>query len=830
MPALRIEKRAHPFGEKGVNSSLEEVAKKIKEGALHPKVRAWAVECLERARKEQGLGANTDKQRAEILLRAVQKKLWVPDPTGSEWMAGAHLMACDRSTADELCILSGDCFAEGTILLAEGHEPVPVEDLKPGMKIWGLDRWSSVEAVAYKGVLSIDVVTLNNGSELKLTSGHHVSVLDCEKHPMLSNGENPISLPTDRHWRGGGSEECRRGCSCLKEERVEKRTRISELREGMVMTTPDRIPFGTESMDPDRAYIEGLYASDGCQAKNAHFEIAGKDGFPKESQKREVQEACERLDIPTTWRSDRIRVRDKEWTLRMQQMGRYAPEKHLLSINLDERAAGPTLRGVMADSGQNTRGPGRTFTTTSFELAFQTRLLHKMFGVSCGRRYIENHGGLGKNPIFRLGTREREPDGRHEWLLRVKDIAREVTHVPCWDIQTDDHRVYLAEHDVTVFNCDDLVVLVGSCFMSVGLYVLVVGHSYNKDKKISHVLSAVRFDGEWHYADPSADIPMGRCMKATWERVYSVPNITVLCDDTSCIKPDPKKWDPADGGFVTQGVFVGVNGLGRSAITWLADPLTWLGQQDDVEGEAYDAAYKAASKKIVDRDGGFSSEDLKVYFETAGAAAGTAACAVMGAGPASPACGVIAGLIAGWIAETVVPALIGMGEGLATVPGEFVNLFKGTPGTHPLTTMAKMLSIYRGMILPDEPRWSTVKAADEIRKAVKEGPAFYGFQCVKRGFVEGCGAYDKGPKLVGAEYTLKQRLEFEASEKARKSILDDFVAKFVATSVAKAAKQATEGKIAQSPPFSVTTEKKKSKAIVVMGTLAIGGALAWWLL
>lgn len=107
--ALSIEKRVHPYGAAGVQSSLEEVAKKIKEGYTHPKVRAWAVECLERARREQGRKADTERERAEILLRAVQKKLWVPDPVGAEWMAGAHLMACDKSTKDDLCILSGDC-------------------------------------------------------------------------------------------------------------------------------------------------------------------------------------------------------------------------------------------------------------------------------------------------------------------------------------------------------------------------------------------------------------------------------------------------------------------------------------------------------------------------------------------------------------------------------------------------------------------------------------------------------------------------------------------------------------------------------------------------
>ncbi len=106
---LTVVRKDHPPGERGVRSSLNEVANKIAEGGSHPKVRAWALEQLERARKLEGIGCKTDRERADVLLRAVQKKLWVPDPVATEFMAGAHLTACDRSTPDELCFISGDC-------------------------------------------------------------------------------------------------------------------------------------------------------------------------------------------------------------------------------------------------------------------------------------------------------------------------------------------------------------------------------------------------------------------------------------------------------------------------------------------------------------------------------------------------------------------------------------------------------------------------------------------------------------------------------------------------------------------------------------------------
>lgn len=114
--SLRVTKTPQPAGEAGVFHSLEQVARKVSEGAVHPKVRAWAIEQLTRARKVEGIPCNSDRQRAQVLLRAVQRKLWVPDPVNSEFIAGAHLMACDRSTKDEICFLSGDCDDLVTLL------------------------------------------------------------------------------------------------------------------------------------------------------------------------------------------------------------------------------------------------------------------------------------------------------------------------------------------------------------------------------------------------------------------------------------------------------------------------------------------------------------------------------------------------------------------------------------------------------------------------------------------------------------------------------------------------------------------------------------------
>jgi len=397
----------------------------------------------------------------------------------------------------------GDCFPENTLILAEGHRLVPVQELQPGQRIWGLDKWVQVEATAYKGTLTVDVLRLNNGSDLKLTADHHVYVLTCSRHEHGSRNCSPKTCPLA--------------------ERKKERIRVSNVVEGMILTTPERIPFGTESMDPDRAYLEGLFVADGW-AEDSRFAISGQDGCPKEEQKRDVEAIAQRLGLPTRWHRKYIAVNDKEWALRMQQMGHTAVNKHLLSINLDETAAAETLRGVMADSSQNTRGPGRTLTTTSYELAVQMRVLHKMFGITCGYSYLENHGGLGPNPIWRLSTRRRNSD-RAEKCLRVKHIYREVAQVPCWDIQTEDHHVYLPEHDVTVSQCDDLALWIGTLCRQLGRDTQFVIVGFGRPGHYSHVFARAKEpkSGQWIVLDPVAGTNEGSMLRrVTTYQIYPI--------------------------------------------------------------------------------------------------------------------------------------------------------------------------------------------------------------------------------------------------------------------------------------------------------------------
>lgn len=362
-----------------------------------------------------------------------------------------------------------DCLPGSTLLLTDKFDLVRLDSIELGTKIWGLNDWTEVANVWYKGELEVDAIKLNNGSWFKATPDHHVFVARCDKHQTVKNP-----------------------CCCPIDERTETRITVAELKEDDVILSPKRISFGVDTLDRDLAFIEGLYIADGFSNHNSDFAISGQDGCPKEAQKRKVKEICDRLGISTTWHRKYVTVLDAAWALRMHRMGRYAPEKHVLDLNLAEAGAAGLLRGIMADSGANTNGNGRTFTTTSRVLMLQTRLLWKMFGVTCSERYIENHGGLGKNPIWRLGIRDQNrSDGKAEKLLRVKAIERSIGTEAVWDLTTEDHYVYLPECDATVSQCDDYSSLLGAMLLSAGYPVKFRVIRTNDSREWNHIFVIV---------------------------------------------------------------------------------------------------------------------------------------------------------------------------------------------------------------------------------------------------------------------------------------------------------------------------------------------------
>lgn len=480
-------------GEEQVQESLTVIAKKIRDGRLDPDIRGWVGDVLKAAGNPK-----TRRGKVSAILDAFrQSTIYVSDPDGAEYIVAAGTTMCLRPG---LCVRARDCFPEGTKLLRDDFALVPIEQIKVGDRIWGRDKWTEVKAVWAKGALPVDAIEMNNGSTVYLTGDHKVYVGRC-KH-------------------GNGADCWCTNCKAPSARHVSyERVHVSELLEGDVLLRPDRIDFGTKEEDPGRLYVEGLALADGWvdMPSARSFRIAGRDGKRKEAQKREVKEICDRLGIETHWHKRYITVKDPEWAKRLLTLGSRARFKRADSMNLSEEGARELLRGLMADSTANSNGPGRTYSTTSYTMMVQVRVLHRMFGVTTGIKMLtpEEHGGAGENPLWRVYVRAGTE--RAEKTLAVRAIDREVRTVPCWDITTEDHYVYLPEHDVTVSNCDDGVVAVGSMISSAGIHVVVVKQNFGPGKQEHVLVEAQMEDGSYIPADPSTNLPAGDKVPAVSE-------------------------------------------------------------------------------------------------------------------------------------------------------------------------------------------------------------------------------------------------------------------------------------------------------------------------
>src|SRR5215469_1359669 len=103
--------------------------------------------------------------------------------------------------------------------------------------------------------------------------------------------------------------------------------------------------------------------------------------------------------------------------------------------------------------------------------------------------------------------------------IEVEKINRMHSQTYCYDIQTADHYDYLPEYDVTVSNCDDLLVAYGSATSSVGIPTFVVGQSFDASQIITHVLAGIQDrDGNKIRVDPSdKNMRVGESAMATHE-------------------------------------------------------------------------------------------------------------------------------------------------------------------------------------------------------------------------------------------------------------------------------------------------------------------------
>ncbi len=436
----------HTVGD--IDDRVSRIIGQIRKDSLDPKVITQARSIVS-ARCKAYPGGRVDwcvqpknhKGEIEAIFRAITDPnsiyavRYTRDHAGVDLFASNNLM--DRLPA-------GDCFVEGTLVLRDDHVLVPVETLKVGDKIWGLDKWTEVKNTWDKGILPTWKIMLNNGSSMRLTPDHKVWIADIDKSVRFATKGS-------QRWKNI------------------RRIYVRDLEPGMVVLQPDSIPFGSDQMVPDQAYVEGLYIADGWSEGN-RFAISGRDGHPKEANKRRVQDMCATWGIRTRWHERYLSVLDAEWAARLSTMGTHATNKQVLSIKYNEEATRALVEGILADSGKNTNGNGRTFTTTSKKLHLQLRIMLKMMGITCGESFIQDHGGLGQHPIYRLTLRSKSEKVSPKPLM-VDEIIKDGLALKCCDFETEDHFVWLPEADWTTSQCDDMCIRGGALLRAIGFDV-----------------------------------------------------------------------------------------------------------------------------------------------------------------------------------------------------------------------------------------------------------------------------------------------------------------------------------------------------------------------
>lgn len=342
---------------------------------------------------------------------------------------------------------AGDCFVEGTEVLTDRGEIALIQDIRIGDKILGGDgKVVSVNMVWDRGVKTdIKELVLNNGDALELSSNHKLLVYEDYDE-----------------WKNSG-------------KLVEKT--VKDLNIGDSIPYPDKLTFSeTISFESDLAYLFGLYIADGWIHSANSFRIAGKDGEKKQLNKEWVKQFCEKYHIEYNWHRRYITVKWRRLVMELSDLfGSGCKSKRFTKLNFDEDTARAILEGWKADACE--RDNELTYSTINRNLALACRTLNRIIGLQTTIKKVVNHGGLGKNPIFRITVLRKKV--KRCMIKQINDV--EPKH--CFDISTSDGLVYLPRYDLIVRQCDDWSAELASYLIAAGVpnwrVRMVVGDTFN---------------------------------------------------------------------------------------------------------------------------------------------------------------------------------------------------------------------------------------------------------------------------------------------------------------------------------------------------------------
>lgn len=449
-------------------TALEHIANLVEKSSVHPLVRETALtlvgSCEDRddmCEIEAVFGAVKYGDSSVPALKNGLK--YVADPRWADhFTAPSRLLEQLRRGVN-----GGDCLPSETILLGAGYKFVSIQDVQVGDVVMGDGQWTKVTSKWDKGVQDILEFELNNGCVLRCTPEHKVFVVPKKQKLYAGNRSEAYEV------------------------------RASEVKPGDDLLTAQSVPFGRESLGEDRSFLLGIHIAEGwlnfskSDGRPLGFGISGLDGWRKEENKHRVADICKRMGIETRWHEKYVHINDEALASWLAPCGHLAPNKRVPSLDLTEDSVRTLLEGLDADADVR----DGVFSSTSETLALQYRVLQRMLGRSAHIARVDEHGGLGKNPIYRVTPRSR-PDERADGKdirphARVKSIS-EGGVSQTYDIEVEGHRFYLPETDLVVHNCDDHTMLIGALLSALGFRV--GARAWGREKgNYSHVYAVVGY-------------------------------------------------------------------------------------------------------------------------------------------------------------------------------------------------------------------------------------------------------------------------------------------------------------------------------------------------
>jgi transglutaminase-like putative cysteine protease len=383
----------------------------------------------------------------------------------------------------------GDCFPEGTLVLRGDGQLVPIEQIEMGDRVHDGQRFVEVLKTWERGPKTIHRITMNNQTVLRLSDRHKVLVV-----PRIDRKTGRRRLVGTTNYGPGLYAEA-------------QAVRVQNLKVGMDLLQPREFGGGNVELDVDDAFLVAMYLAEGYTSKvKGRVGLSGVAG--RKGARERAEEILTRRGVHFDSREREIRFAKSKIPIYNElELGRIAIEKHLPHLDWGPQ----TVRELVAvldqtDGGRCSNGKNITYSTISYTLALQYRVLQRMLGRSTSLVGLADHGGAGHNPIYRVTA--RMDDGVRPWA-KIRAIEIEDTPVSSYDIMTTSGRVYLPESDVVVNQCDDQTILLAALLKSIGFFV--------KGRVIS-----------------TRDNP------DEWVHVYAVVGMP---------KDNPKKWVPLDPTF-----------------------------------------------------------------------------------------------------------------------------------------------------------------------------------------------------------------------------------------------------------------------------------------